>query len=472
MQKLWLCSSFLVFGFMTLHGQPAGGAGPDQATPSDGQAEPKPDPQMPGMDHSKTPGMDHSKMAGMDHSQMPGMQHAMDINDAGILLMDQASGTSLNPKSWTMPMVMTKLGSWHAMFMANVFIVDTQQSGARGYDKFYSPNWFMTSAEHSAGKGSFMVQLMFSLDPATITKRRYPELFQTGETALGKPIVDAQHPHDLIMGLGFNYARPVGDNTIFQAYFAPVGDPALGPVAFPHRASASELPQAALGHHWQDSTHVANEVVTVGITHKFVRLEGSGFYGSEPNENRWNFDSGPINSWSTRLSVLPSNNWIAQVSVGRLTRPEREQPGDVVRATASIEYVRPLSNKTSWATSLIWGRNHNTFTRRNTNSYLLESELPIRRKNFVTGRIELVDKDELFSDQPDLEQRLAGTVGSTFRIGAYTIGYTRDIDFISLLETGIGVNLSAYTVPDAIRPFYGDHPVGVNLYLRIRLRPR
>jgi len=450
MQKLCLSCASLFIGALILPGQQT--------------ADPKPDAQMPGMDHSK--------MAGMDHSQMPGMQHAMDMNEAGMLLMEQASGTSMNPKSWTMPMVMKKVGSWRAMFMANAFIVDTQQSGPRGYDKLYSPNWFMASAEHSVGTGSFMVQLMFSLDPATITKRRYPELFQNGETAFGKPIVDAQHPHDLIMGLGFNYARPIGENTIVQAYFAPVGDPALGPVAFPHRASAMELPQAALGHHWQDSTHIANEVVTVGITHRFVRLEASGFYGSEPNENRWNFDSGPINSWSTRLSVLPAKNWIAQVSVGRLARPEQEQPGDVVRSTASIEYIRPFSDKTSWATSLIWGRNHNTFTHRNTNSYLAESELPIRRKNFVTGRIELVDKDELFSSQPDLEQRLAGTVGSTFRIRAYTIGYTRDIDLITSLETGVGANLSAYTVPDAIRPFYGDHPVGVNIYLRIRLRPR
>jgi len=321
-----------------------------------------------------------------------------------------------------MPMLMKKFGSWHGMFMANAFVVDTQQSGPRGHDKFYSPNWFMASAEHSVGKGSFMVQLMFSLDPATITQRRYPELFQTGETAYGKPIVDAQHPHDLIMGLGFNYARRVGENTTVQACFAPVGDPALGPVAFPHRASAMELPQAALGHHWQDSTHIANEVVTVGITHEIVRLEASGFYGSEPNENRWNIDSGPINSWSTRFSFLPTKNWIAQVSVGRLAPPEKGQLGDVVRSTASIEYVRPMSDRTSWATSLIWGRNHNTFTHRDTNSYLLESELPIRRKNFVTGRIELVDKDELFSDQPEIEERLDRTVGSTFRIGAYTLG--------------------------------------------------
>src|SRR5207247_3555537 len=174
-------------------------------------------------------------------------------------------------------------------------------------------------------------------------------------TEFGNPRVDWHHSHDLFMGLGFNYARLLGEHTTIQLYFAPVGDPALGPVAFPHRASAMELPQAALGHHWQDSTHIANEVVTVGIMHKIVRLEASGFYGTEPNENRWNIDHGPINSWSTRLSIFPTKNWMAQVSVGRIARPERQEPGDVVRSTASLHYTKPLSGG-SWSSSLIWGR--------------------------------------------------------------------------------------------------------------------
>src|SRR5205085_12493778 len=198
--------------------------------------------------------------------------------------------------------------------------------------------------------------------------------------------------HDFIMSLALNYARPLGEHTVLQAYFAPVGDPALGPVAFPHRASAGELPQAALGHHWQDSSHIANEVLTVGIMHKKVRLEVSGFYGSEPNENRWNIDYGPINSWSTRLSVFPARNWMAQVSVGRLARPERQEPGDVVRSTASLHYIKPIGHE-SWASSLIWGRNHSTAKQRNLNSYLAETVAPIRRRNFITARLELVDKD-------------------------------------------------------------------------------
>ncbi len=60
------------------------------------------------------------------------------------------------------------------MFMGQAFLVDTQQTGPRGGDKFYSPNWGMFAASHDAGSGSFMFQFMLSLDPATITE---PPLF-------------------------------------------------------------------------------------------------------------------------------------------------------------------------------------------------------------------------------------------------------------------------------------------------------
>jgi len=105
------------------------------------------------------------------------------------------------------------------------------------------------------------------------------------------------------------------------------------------------------------------------------------------------------------------------------------------------------------------------------NSYLAESVVPVRRKNFITGRAELVDKDELFNAQPELEQLVDARYGSTFRIGAYTIGYTRDIAWFRYIQTGVGVNLTAYTLPDAIKPYYGNHPTGGNIFIRFRLRP-
>src|SRR5439155_907168 len=172
---------------------------------------------------AQQPMNDHSKMAGHN------MDHGMQMNEAGIYLMNMASGTSANPQSWPMPMLASRSGSWDLMFMSQAFLIDTQQSGPSGGDKLYSSNWFMGSAGHAVGKGSLMFQAMLSLDPATITDRRYPLLFQTGETAYGKPLTDAQHPHDFVMNIGVHYARPVGGATMLQLYYAPVGDPALGP---------------------------------------------------------------------------------------------------------------------------------------------------------------------------------------------------------------------------------------------------
>ena len=393
-----------------------------------------------------------------------------DMNPAGMFLMGVSSGTSMNPRAWQMPMVMKPLGSWNSMFMGQAFAVQTEQFNRRSGDKFYSPNWLMANMEHRAGKnGAIQFDLMLSLEPATITGRRYPLLFQTGETAFGKPIVDAQHPHEFIMSLGVHYAHSLSENTTLQLYFAPVGDPALGPAAFPHRASAMELPQATLGHHWQDSTHIANEVITAGIEYKQIRLEASGFYGSEPNENRWNIDHGPLNSWSGRFWYFPTKRWAAQVSAGHITKPESLTPGDTVRMTGSVEYTVPLAEG-SWSSSIIWGRNHSTDTQRNTNSYLAESVLPFRGRNIFTGRAELVDKDELFGDQPQLEDQLTKKYGSTFRVGAYTLGYTRDINLCPGLQTGIGANIVFYSLPDAIKPYYGEHPLGGNIFIRVRLK--
>jgi hypothetical protein len=372
-----------------------------------------------------------------------------DINAASVFQMNLASGTSVNPTSAPAPMLMRHYGNWNTMFMGQAFLVETQQSGPRGGDKLYAPNEFMTSLEHRAGpQAAFEAELMLSLEPATVTDRRYPLLFQTGETAFGRPIVDAQHPHNFVMALGFHYTRRLSNGAILDLYAAPVGDPALGPVAFPHRASASELPQAPISHHLQDSTHIAGDVITLGLSRKHFKIEASGFHGAEPGENRWTIEAGAIDSWSARAWFTPTPRWTAQISAGHLTRPERPEPGDQTRITSSLSYRR---------LSLIWGRTHNTVTRQNLNSYLAEGVLPIHHANFLTARLELVDKDEL-------------STPGTFRIGAATAGYTRNLPRFRDLETGLGANITAYKVPSALTPSYGDHPIGANIFLRIRLR--
>jgi hypothetical protein len=378
-------------------------------------------------------------------------------------LMSLASGTSLNPLAWPMPMLMQRKASWSLDYMGQAFLVDTQQSGPRGGDKLYSTNWGMATAQHSLGSGQIMFDAMLSLEPATVTNRSYPLLFQTGETAYGQALRDRQHPHDFVMGLGAHYVLPLGEHTLLQFYYAAIGDPALGPVAFSHRASAAELPQATIGHHWEDSTHIASNVATVGVKYRWIQVEASGFHGREPNENRWNIDWGRMDSYSARVSVLPSRNWTAQFSAGRLTQPESpaegDVPGDVVRTTASVHYTRPRNNGEAWSTSAIWGRNHNTANQHDTNAWLLETVFPATRKDFLTGRFEVADKDELFPDQL-----------SAFRVKGITGGYTRDLATKSNLETGIGANLTGYVIPAAIQPAYGAHPWGINVYFRVRLK--
>ena len=424
--------------------------------------------QQPGNDPRDNSQYDMSKMAGMDHSAMG---HS-GMNSSGMFLMNESSGTGFQPAAWPMPMLMTRAGDWHLMWMGQAFIVDTQQSGPRGGDKLYSVNWGMLGAVHKLGRGSLMLRSMLSLEPATVTDRRYPLLFQTGETAYGTPLVDAQHPHDFVMELSVQYAHPLGEKGTWDVYYAPVGAPALGPVAFPHRASAMEIPQAPIGHHWQDSTHTANNVLTGGVTYGKLRLEASGFHGREPNEARWSIDWGAMNSWSSRLSFFPSNNWTAQVSVGRLQDPESSHAGSIVRTTASVEYIKPTVGKNWWATSFVWGQNYKLDEKRRTNAVLAETVVPFSRKNFVTGRFEWSQRDELFEYNHELEEQMTRATGQhAFNVTAYTAGYTRDIGTFRNLQAGVGANVTAYGIDAALKPFYGDRPWGVNVFLRFRLKP-
>jgi len=192
---------------------------------------------------------------------------------------------------------------------------------------------------HQLGPGKFTARVMLSLEPATVTERRYSELFQIGETAFGLPIVDGQHPHDFFMEIGAFYDWNLNEKNVLSFYAAPVGDPALGPVAYPHRTSASEDPIAVLGHHMQDSTHIADEVVTVSYAYSIARIEVSGFHGREPNENRWNIDAGAIDSWSARLTLSPTRNWSGQFSLGTLHSPEALDPTDDQRRMTCLLYT-------------------------------------------------------------------------------------------------------------------------------------
>ena len=410
----------------------------------------------------------HSDMK-MPEMNMPGIE---DSSDSLISVFEQhlSSGTDVEPISTPREMLMWKKGAWMFMLHGTVFLNEIQQTGPRGGDKFFSTNWFMPMAQRKlGGKGVLSLRTMLSLEPATVSERRYPELFEQGETAYGRAIVDGQHPHNLFMEIAAIYDRSLGEKTALTIYAAPVGDPALGPTAYPHRASASENPLAPLGHHLQDSTHIADDVVTLGITHRKFRIEASGFHGREPDEYRWDVDGGKIDSWSTRVSFNPGQNWSLQYSLGQLHSPEALQPNeDVRRMTASISYNRPIRNG-NWASLLLWGRNQSLGDGNVGNGYLLESTLQFALRNALWTRVENVDRtNELLLGESPLPAAFSERYFA--RVQAYTAGYDREILSLPHLSAALGAQLTGYGVPAQFEPTYGSHPVGIVAFLRLRTR--
>jgi hypothetical protein len=251
---------------------------------------------------------------------------------------------------------------------------------------------------------------------------------------------------------------PLTRKISWELYGGPSAEPALGPVTYIHRASAAELPMAPLSHHLQDSTHTSFGVVTTGFMIDRVKLEASAFNGREPNEQRWSIQLAALDSWSGRASIAPGRNWTAQYSIGRLEHPEALEPGSQWRQTASVEYNRRWHDG-GWASSIIWGRVHKIAIGDNLNSYLLESTLNFRERNYAFSRLELVDKDELFPQ---------ATALSTYRIGAYTFGGVRDLISNKEWQMGLGADMTFYSKPAVLDVSYGKQPVSFQIFLRLR----
>ncbi len=370
----------------------------------------------------------------------------------------EGSGTGWQPGSVPAHEWMWMDGGWEFMAHGVIFVDYNQQGGPRGAGKAESVNWGMLMEQHKLGAGTLLFRQMFSAESLTSPHPGFPELFQTGETYHGEQLVDHQHPHNVFAELSVLYTLPLTEKISWEFYGGPSAEPALGPVTYLHRASASELPLAPLGHHLQDSTHTSFGVVTTGFVIDRVRLEASAFNGREPNEQRWSIQLGALDSWSARASVAPTSNWTAQYSVGRLEHPEALEPGSQWRQTASAEYNRPLAEG-NWATSLIWGRVHKIATDTTLNSYLLESTVNFQRRNYAFSRLELVDKDELFPQEP---------VHPVYRIGAYTFGGERDLIQNRAWQLGLGADVTFYSKPAALDASYGNHPVSFQIFLRMR----
>jgi hypothetical protein len=396
------------------------------------------------------------------------MQHPVQMNAGplGIPETRMGSGTSWLPDASPMHAVHVRLGRWTLMLHGDAFFQYDWQGGSRGSSQLGIANWGMAAASRPLGDGRLQLRAMLSAEPWTIGSRGYPLLVQSGESYQGAALHDRQHPHDLFMELAALYERPLTGTVGLSLYLAPVGEPAVGPVAFPHRPSAAADPLAPIGHHWQDGTHITFGVVTAGVFSRAVKLEGSWFNGREPDAHRTGLDYAGrrLDSYSARLTANPGPRWTLSAWYAYLQSPEELHPEESLhRIGAAALTTQPVGTGGTWSSALIYGANDQIGAGRLESSVLVESTLEVAGRNSVFGRAEYVQKSA--------EELVIASVAPTtqYSVGALALGYLRTVGTVAGLSAAVGVRGSVTLVPSDLEALYGSRaPVGVAIYLRLR----
>ncbi len=352
---------------------------------------------------------------------------------------------------------------WQFMSDGAVFGVVNHQGGPRGTDEVRVPNWWMGMTSRPIGSSRLTINTMISLDPATAGKSGYAELFQVGEALHGRPLVDRQHPHDFVMQLAAVWRIPLGADTGLTIAGGPAGEPALGPVAFMHRASAAEYPFATLSHHTFDSTHIAYGVVTAAVDRGPWTIEGSVFNGREPDEHRWDLDLGSLNSASARVWFRPTDAWEFQASTGHLVDPEELEPGNIERTTASASW---LNRNDPDFSAITIGYGVNAAEHGTRQAVFAEGTRHVGLNSiFLRAESLQVETNVLLTDTAPAHDREAERKDI---VSALTLGGVRDILRWRGFEGGLGAAVTFYAVPEVLKPGYGRRPVSWQLFFRLR----
>ena len=401
-----------------------------------------------------------------DMPGMAGMEHPMRAMLGPHPMSREASGTSWQPDSAPMRMTMLADSAWSVMAQGYATFIRDDQGGPRGATKTFGESMGMLMANRAVGtRGTFGVRAMMSLDPL-MGRNGYPLLFATGETANGTDhLVDRQHPHDLFMELAASYARNLGGSRAISLYAGLPGEPALGPPTFMHRISGMANPEAPIGHHWFDSTHITYGVVTAGFSTTRWKIEASAFKGREPDQHRYDIETPRLDSWSVRAFLNPTANLSLQASTGHLHSPEQLEPDvDEQRTTASATYNLPLAHGGNWATTIAWSRK-DPQPGPVLNGWLAETALRFADRHTVYARAEHEAENELFEAPSPL-------AGRSYGVGKLSVGYQYELPEARRLRVALGALASAYAYPDRLRPAYGHEGVkGFMLYTRVSLAP-
>jgi hypothetical protein len=377
------------------------------------------------------------------------------------------SGTSWQPDASRHEGLHDFSGEWMLMGHARFNAIYDWQQGPRGDSQAYLSGMVMGVARrriHDDGeRGGDLLQLRVMLSPDPFNgKRGLPLLLQTGETADGvTPLIDRQHPHEFVMELSASYSHPLTTRDSVYLYAGLPGEPAFGPPAFMHRQSIMDSPEPPISHHWLDSTHIVFGVATAGFVHDNWKLEVSRFRGREPDEFRFNIETGPLDSTAARLSWNPTRALALQVSWAELMHPEQLRPDENQRKwSASTIYTTALDDSGWWSTTVAWGR------RSAESGWLdavaIEFAFSTGRNWTLFARGERVDNDEL--------PAVGGATGVPYTVGKVSIGTIRDFSRTGRTRFGVGALWALNFIPAALAPAYASStPMGVMVFARLKV---
>ena len=350
---------------------------------------------------------------------------------------------------------------WRSMQDGVVYGLFNNQGGPRGDREFVVPNWWMGMTSTDRGPHRFGFTGMLSVDALTVGKSGYSELFQAGEQLDGEPLIDRQHPHDFLMQLSASWRLSLGEGRALALAGGPSGEPTLGPIAFMHRPSAAGLPFAPLGHHTFDATHVSFGVVAASLEMGKLTVEGSVFNGREPDDQRWDFDFGRMDSVAGRVWFRPATGWELQASTGRLRDAEGDEPGDTQRSTVSVSWMRTTGDGLhAWTGG--WGMNsaHGEQKHGSFGEFTIE-----RGRHFVAARVDVqqLELDKWLEHDDEAAHHGSGTVV------AFSVGGGRSIFKRRGFDGVVAFQFTVNQSPEELRSTHGTAPVAGQIYFRLRL---
>lgn len=403
-------------------------------------------------------------MAGMD------MGHgAMTMTAAlGPYAMNrEASGTSWQPDASTHGGIHILTGGWTLLAHGGIDLVYTSQSGPRGGEKAFVAGHLMgIAARNLSERDRLQLRLALSPDPF-MGPQGYPLLLATGETADGvHQLIDRQHPHDLFSEFSASLSHRFEDRLSAFVYFGLPGEPAFGPPAYVHRQSIMDDPEAPISHHWLDSTHISEGVLTAGVILGAVKVEASRFRGREPDQYRYDIEKPGFDSTAARVSWNPVRALSLQASWADQRSPEQLNPAqNQERWSASGIYTRPVGRGGYWANTFAWGRRIDHDPGKAGQSYdafILESTIHPDARWTMFARAERVTNPELLLPP-------GATDGPVFTAGKVSAGAIRDFQLVRHLNFGLGALASRSVVPGGLDASYGGDRWSEVGFIRLKI---